>query len=103
MTGFANTPVDRVSTDGGVVQVTLSTVAIPGNGGTELPCRECYVTPEIGAAEMHVAINTSTNVSKGFILATASLGSPTRIPIDDVNKLWFFGTATDLAFITYRY
>ncbi len=108
MSLFANAPVDRVSAGGGVLGVTLSTVAQQANGGTELPCRECYVTANAGAVSCHVAINTSVNVSLGIVVPAASVTGgmtppPVGVPIDDVAKLWFFGTAGSVVNITYRY
>ncbi len=94
MTGFANSPSDRVSRDGGVLSATVSV----GDGGNAIqatsvptPCRECYVaiSPATPFA-VHFAINTSVNVSLGAFLPISS-GSgfePVRIPIDDVSKIW---------------
>lgn len=107
MSGFKNTLLTNTPTTGGVVGVTLSTVAQQANAGAELPCRECFITANAGAISCHVAINTSVNVSLGCIVPCASVAGglqpiPLRLPIDDVAKLWFFGTSGSIVNITFR-
>ncbi len=108
MTGFANAPVDRVSQGGGVVGVTLLSLATQATT-TVTSCRECYITSAEVSNAVHFAIGTSLTVSLGAFLpaATGNLVSvaaptPVRVPIDDVSKLWFFGITAGLVGITYR-
>lgn len=107
MTEFANTPLTNTPQFGGVIGVTLSTVAQQANAGAAVPCREVFITANAGAISCHVAINTSTNVSLGCIVPSASVAgglqpTPLRLPIDDVAKLWFFGTSASIVNITFR-
>lgn len=106
MTDFSNAPADRVSNNGGVVGVTLLSLATQATT-TETGCRECYITSALASNAVHFAINTSLTVSLGAFLPAASVAgglhpTPVRVPIDDVSKLWFFGVKAGLVGITYR-
>ncbi len=114
MTGFANVPVDRVSQGGGVIGILVSDAATQATS-TPTPCRECYISycPSIITTNqlVHFAIGTSLTVSLGACLPKSgvsdSLGPGSagalRVPIDDVSKLWFWGTAANCKVgITYR-
>ncbi len=106
MTGFANAPVDRVSQDGGVVGVTLLSLATQATT-TVISCRECYITSALASNAVHFAIGTSLTVSLGAFVPAASVAGgerppPVRVPIDAVSKLWFFGVTAGLVGITYR-
>ena len=100
MSDYRNTSVDRVSGDGGAVQVAITAANTygQGNSGTSLPCRVCYVSalPGNTVGYITVCINSSS-ISCGAILATnpvvSVLAGPLEIPIDDVSKLWFFSSA----------
>ena len=102
MTLYANTPVHVVSTGGGVVKIIVpANTATQANGGTSIPCRSLYLTRNGGAANVHWAINTSTNVSLGAVI-NSEIDAP-DIAIDDVSKIWVFSTAVASVGITYRY
>lgn len=108
MTGFANVEVDRVSQGGGVVGVTLLSLATQATT-TVVSCRECYITSAEVSNAVHFAIGTSLTVSLGpFVPAAAPAmvsvptPSPLRVPIDAVSKLWFFGVKTGLVGIAFR-
>lgn len=103
-TQYANRPSDRIRSHGGSVRVTLSGGVGRANGGVSLPCAGCWVSPAIGNSEVvkmnidaaasailgidlqRQHINTTTNESG----AGASI--PLWVPIDDVDKLYFFST-----------
>lgn len=106
---YANADSERVSTAGGVVQTACTgvTTGAQCNAGTSIPCRVVMlnVAPGGNAAGVTCALNPSTvaAISLGVYVPNVSLGRGyLEIPIDDVNKLWFAGTAGDLVNLTYR-
>lgn len=108
MSGFANAEVDIVSQGGGVVGVTLLSLATQATT-TATECRECYITSAEVSNAVHFAIGTSLTVSLGAFLPAAAPAmvsvptpSPLRVPIYDVSKLWFFGVKAGLVGISYR-
>ena len=110
------------SSSGGAVRVFISSNVAQGNGGTSIPCREVYlaggmtslgdsnaemVRVNIGVAAtsvLGIAVPTVTNVSAGVIISiTTVIPAPMRLPIDDVNELYFWGASdTDSVDILYR-
>jgi hypothetical protein len=105
---YANAVSAKVSTGGGVVQTTCVAVSTGAqcNGGTSIPCRTVMLNVKAGgnAAGVTCALNPSTvaAISLGVYIPAASTGGYLEIPIDNVNKLWFAGTAGDLVNLTYR-
>lgn len=121
MSEYANTLVARVSRGGGAVRVTIASNVGQGNGGTSLPCRECYVVQgatsialsspvmvNIGAAASSILGILIPGPPRGTVISLADAdGSalpPLRLPIDDVSDLYFW-SATDgeVVDILYRY
>ena len=106
MTDFANTPVDKVSSTGNAIQVVVATSDTEANGGTAIPCRECFVTRIDGDPAISIRMNiaNAATMSAGLPIPVTSLGmmSPLRVPIDDVNKLRFIASAVATVIVMYR-
>ncbi len=108
MTLYANSDSRLVSTSGGSVQTGGAgvTTGAQCNAGTSIPCRVVLLNIKAGgnAAGVTCALAPSTvaAISLGVYIPAASTGGYLEIPIDDVNKLWFAGTAGDLVNLTYR-
>ena len=103
MTDYANAESRLVNTGGGSVQVAIASNAGQGNGGTSLPCRVVLMNTVAGAGGYAtLKIGSSTNASTGVTVPAASTGGYLEIAIDDIAKLYFYGSNdTDLVNITY--
>lgn len=90
------------SSTGGAVRVTLSGGVGQGNGGTSLPCRECWV--HVGAdGTGPVTVNIGSAASTILGVEIKKDLAPFKIPVDDVSKLYFFSaTAADVIDILWR-
>ncbi len=93
--------------------MTLSSGVGQGNGGTSLPCAGCWVSPAIGNSEvvkMNIDIAASTtlgiDLQRQYVSGTTAAGAsvPLFVPIDDVDKLYFFSddanAIIDITFLT---
>lgn len=94
-TKYTNSDTTRSTGDGGSVRMTISSNVAQGNGGTSLPCKKVYLVASTGT--VRVTINTACTATTGIPLpwldATNHVSPvPLEIPIDDVAKLYFYGS-----------
>ena len=121
-TDYYNSDSTLVPKDGGAVAVTIASNAGQGNGGTSIPCKVCLVkagfkgTGVKNGGFIRMNINTAATSILGIVVPNtmaASIGTatisimvdtpPMRIEIDDVNKLYFWGSDDgDCVDILYR-
>jgi hypothetical protein len=105
---YANSDSHQVSTGGGLNTVAVGAGAtVQGNSGTSIPCKVVYINALSNNA-VNCAINVSANVSTAVMVPTISVASVgdignLEIPIDDINKLWFYASAAASVNITYRH
>lgn len=121
-TNYHNTDSTLVPSSGGSVAVTIASSVGQGNSGTSIPCKVCLVkagfqsdgSKNDGFIRMNLCAAASSIL--GIIIPctnAASVGDaiisimvdspPLRIEIDDVNKLYFWGSDDgDVADILYR-
>lgn len=113
MSKYANTSKNIVSTSGGSNRVTLVGTTIRGGtgvgGATSVPCKEAMmyaISKEQAGSSVKVRIGATCSAATGIkIPAYAEAHQNTcylRIPIDDLNKLYFFGVAGEIIDIIYR-
>lgn len=97
-----NFETNRNSITGGSVRVTLSGGLGQGNGGTSMPCRECWL--HVGAdGTGPVTVNLCAAASTILGVEIKKDLAPFKIEIDDVSKLYFFSaTAADIIDIMWR-
>ncbi len=107
----------RIRAGGGSLRITLSSGishADGANEGTSLPCAGCWVQAVIGntaVVKMNIEAAASAilgvdlarqSILDGTTEASAAASQPMWVPIDDVNKLYFFSSlATAVIDITY--
>ena len=107
----------RIRSHGGSLKVALSSDlshADGANGGTALPCGGCYVQAAIANTEVvKMNIDAAASANLGVELARQHINDddngygagacqPLWVPIDDVNKLYFYSSDTDaIVDITY--
>lgn len=96
-----NRPININSLTGGVVIVTIPNPAADTTYGTSTPCRTCYVQ-HLSGTQLYMNIDTAADGTTGFKLDKTAGTPPFEVPIDDVNKLHFYGTAADKVQILYR-
>lgn len=114
MNKYSNTRANTIADGGGSVRVTCASNVGQGNGGTELPCKGCWVQPAIANTEvvkMNIEAAASAvlgvdlqrqhiNVVANECRAAASI--PLFVPINDVAKLYFYSAdANAIIDITY--
>jgi len=97
----------RIRSYGGSLKVALSSGlshADGANEGTALPCAGCWVQPAIANTEVvkmnidaAASANLGVELQRQFIATTTAFGAaqPLFVPIDDVNKLYFYSSDTD--------
>jgi hypothetical protein len=94
----ANYGTEKNSSTGGVIIITIPNPAADITHTATQPCRSCLVQQQSGT-QVYLNINTAAAAATGWKLsATSAL----PIPIDDVQKLHFFGTAGDIIQILWR-
>jgi hypothetical protein len=94
----SNTSTDCNSITGGVIIITIPNPAEDIQHDESQPCRSCLVQQQSGT-QVYLDIETEAAAATGWKLsATSAL----PIPIDDVQKLHFFGTAGDIVQILWR-
>lgn len=102
-TAYFNGSLDRVPSGGGAVRVTLASSVGRGNGGTSLPCkRVCLITDGV---DVRVNIGVAASAILGLPVPYWSATIPPaalEIEIDDVAKLYFYGTDNKVIDILYR-
>ena len=107
MSKFYNTSLDRVPNSGGSNTVTIpdDPYQIRGGDGTDgstsIPCKECWV--ESPDDTVRVTIGTKCTNTTGIHVPQQGVDfMHLRIPIDDLNKLYFFGAKDEVVYILYR-
>jgi len=92
----------RIRGGGGSVRVTLVAGVGQANAGVSLPCGGCWVQPAIANTEVvKMNIEAAASAILGVDLARTHINvvassygvgaaQPMWVPIDDVNKLYFF-------------
>lgn len=96
---------------GGSVRVTIPATPfqVQANAGASLKCRECYViAAAANTTEVRVQIGVAGTASTGIpcpksvVHAQHGSTNPLRLPITDVNMLYFIGaTENDVVDILY--
>lgn len=113
MSKYANTSKDIVSTSGGSNRVTLVGTTIRGgtgiDGATSVPCKEAWmyaISKEQAGSSVKVRIGTTCSATTGIKIPAYNEAHQhthyIRIPIDDLNKLYFIGVAGEAIDIFYR-
>jgi hypothetical protein len=93
-----NFSLNHNSSTGGVAIVTIPSPAADVTYGTSTPCRKCWVSMNTGSHDFYIDFTTATTSTSFKVVYTSS---PIEIPIDDLNKLHFIGTATETISIMY--
>ena len=96
-----NYEVTRNSLTGSVIIITIPNPAADKVYGTSTPCRTCYVS-YLSGTQPYMNIDTAAAAATGWKLDKTAGTPPFEVPIDDVNKLHFFGTAGDKIQILWR-
>jgi hypothetical protein len=98
-----NFNLDKNSSEGGSVRLTLAAGVGQGNGGVSLPCRFCFVSVTAAAtAPTKMNVGAAASAILGVTLAEDDVVMPLKVPIDNVNKLYFYSAgATDIIDITW--
>jgi len=110
MSKFGSTSLNRVPNSGGSNRVTLVGTIIRGGtgtgGATSVPCKEVWVSALSGDSTVKVRIGATCSATTGIKVPEQAKANEhamyLRIPIDDLNKLYFFGIAGDIIDILYR-
>lgn len=113
MSKFYNARLDIVSTSGGSNRVTIPADPFQIRGGTgadgatSVPCREAWLSCPSGSSGIKVTIGTTCEDETGIRVPEQGLLKENemylRIPIDDLNKLYFVGTVpNDVVDILFR-
>lgn len=87
----------RICSSGGSVKVTIVDYVGQGNGGTSLPCKGCWVSPDSGNSGLtKMNIDAAATANLGIELSDSDTGGgPLWVPIDDVAKLYFYSSDED--------
>lgn len=112
MSGYVNTQLNRVPGHGGSNRVTIpaSPFQIQGGtgtgGATSVPCKECIMSCPTGSSNIKVRIDTACTSTTGIKVPEQALANENemylRLPIDDLNRLYFIGEAgNDVVDIVY--
>lgn len=106
---YSNTSLNVVSTGGGSNRVTIPATPYQIRGGTStggatsVPCKEALLLCPNGSSDLKVNIGTACTATTGIKVPEAGVDFMfMRIPIDDLNKLYFIGTQADVCDILYR-
>ena len=97
-TKYTNSDTTRTTGDGGSIRMTIASNVAQGNGGTSLPCKKVWLVAS--AATVRVDINTACTATTGIPLPWIEASDSDKggqwgaleIPIDDVSKLFFYGS-----------
>ncbi len=98
MAVFHSKDLTENSTIGGVVLVTIADPAADITHTASIPCRSCLVQQRSGT-QVYMNIGTAAAAATGWKLSSTT---PIAVPVDDVQKLHFFGTASDVVQILWR-
>jgi len=113
MSDLASSSLDVVSMSGGSNRVTIPADPYKIRGGTgtggatSVPCKEVWMSCPSGSSNIKVRIGSACTAATGIKVPEQGLanenGMYLRIPIDDLNKLYFIGEAeNDVVDILYR-
>jgi len=102
-TNQAGLQTDRVCTDGGSVRVTISGGAGRGNGGTSLPCKKCWLISSANTTRWRIgSACTATTGQPVPCFIPGSVYMPSQeVNIDDIAKIYFYGTGSETIDIGY--
>ncbi|GAG80756.1 unnamed protein product [marine sediment metagenome] len=95
MSKFYNTSVSRVPNTGGSVQLTVGTtggVANQAHQPTSTPCKRVWIMPSADTTRVNIG-SACTGTTIGMRLASTTI--PVMIEIDDINKLYFYGSSNN--------
>lgn len=103
MSKFAGRRLNIVPSFGGSNRVTIPATPFQIRGGTgtggatSVPCRECVIVAKTGSSNVKVRIDTACTATTGIPVPEELLANENamylRIPIDDLNRLYFIGEA----------
>lgn len=103
MSEYKQTRRDVVPGAGGSNRVTIPADPFQVRGGTgtggatSVPCKECLIIAANGSSNIRVRIDTACTAATGIPvpehLLANGIANPLLIPIDDLNRLYFFGEA----------
>ena len=111
MSIYANTSAATIASSGGGIRETIGTTGgatTKANYSTSVPCKGCFVSCDTAnSAVVKMNINAAASSTLGIDLArnfkdetqnkaSAGVANPLFVPIDDVNKLYFYGTDADI-------
>ena len=109
MSKYYNTRLDVVPNSGGSNRVTIPATPYQIRGGTgtggatSVPCKEALLLCPNGSSDLRVNIGAACETDTGIKVPEAGVDFMfMRIPIDDLNKLYFIGTQADVCDILYR-
>jgi len=111
MSKYAGTSLVRVPSMGGSNRVTIPATPYQIRGGTgtggatSVPCKECIIVAKTGSSNVRVNIDTACTTTTGIPVPEELLANENamylRLPIDDLNRLYFIGTETNVIDILY--
>jgi len=100
---YENTDWTRVPSSGGSNRVTIpaSPYQIRGGSGEDgsgsIPCKECIMVAKSGSSNIRVRIDSACTATTGIPVPEELLANENtmylRLPIDDLNRLYFIGEA----------
>jgi len=96
---------DRVPGEGGAVRVTIASNVGQGNGGTSLPCKKVWIITNGTDVRVNIGVAASSvlGLPVPWVDATNHVApAALEIEIDDVSKLYFYGTDAKVVDILYR-
>jgi len=103
MSKFAGCKTNIVPSQGGSNRVTIPATPFKIRGGTgtggatSVPCRECIIVAKTGSSNVRVRIDSACTTSTGIPVPEELLANENamylRLPIDDLNRLYFIGEA----------
>jgi len=99
MSKFLNSSLERVPGSGGSNRVVIPATPFQIRGGTgaggatSVPCKECWLQAAVATTEVRVNIGAVCTATTGIHVPKVGVDfMHMRIPIDDLNKLYFIGT-----------
>ena len=97
MSKFYNSSLDRVPNDGGSVRLTIGTTGAAANEAfqtTSTPCKKVWISAD--RKEVRITIGMRCTATTGIAVpireGSTYTGELLILEIDDINKLYFYGT-----------
>lgn len=100
---YSGTNTNVVPNNGGSNRVTIPADPYQIRGGTgtggatSVPCKECIIVAKTGSSNVKVRIDTACTAATGIPVPEELLANENamylRLPIDDLNRLYFIGEA----------